>query len=1740
MTPPLQTPGRETQNRIGEAYSKLPLSFEANRGQTDKRVNFLARGQGYSLFLTPTEAVLALKKPIGTSADGAASVTFEESDAKGVRLKGLMSPPSRQVSETSLRLKLSGANSAPQVAGVEELPGTTNYFIGNDARKWTKNVESYAKVKYKDVYPGIDVVYYGNQRQLEYDFVVAPGSDPSNIRLDFVGADQIRVDAAGQLVLRLGDEEVRQHKPFIYQEVDGMRREIAGRYTLDDARQVGFEVAPYDASRPLVIDPILVYSTYLGGLSGDNANAIAVDASGNAYVTGATTSLTFPTVNPVQGVSGSGADIFVLKLNPTGTAFIFSTYLGGSINESANGIALDPGGNIYLTGNTNSFNFPTANAPFQAAKAGGTSAFFRSTDNAQTWNPASADLTAPTVMIIAPHPTDPSIVLAGAITGGAAVYKSIDGGVNWVPSNVGLQGVRQTEGLVYDPVNPSNVYVGIGGNAARVFKSVDGGISWSETSTGLPPTGRLENLAIDPNNPSTLYVGLVGSGNTQNDSGGVYKSTNGGQSWSAVNNGLQCSFCLGRVQSVYALAVDTRTSTVYLNASEGVFKSTDGVNWAATGLNNPGTESVGDANSLAINVNTNPSTIYVSRGNDGVYKSTNGQNFTPINNGLAPAATRLMCGITFDHRTTPTTLYAGDLGNGVYKSTDDGLNWSPANLNNGRAFSVILDTKTTPGRLYAGLSTGLDAFVTRLNSTGSLITYSTYLGGSAQGQALSSDDTGLAVAADANGNFYVTGQTSTGSFPILNALQSTPSDFSTAFLTKFNSFGASVYSTYLGGTVDSFAGTFVQNAGRGVTVDAGGNVYVTGDTTAANFPTANPRQATLNGFRDAFVTVYNPTGTAYLFSTYLGGGGSDVGRAVAVDTSSNILVAGDTNSSNFPVTNALQSASGGGQDAFVTKYSASGASYLFSTYLGGSSTDIVRGIAVDTSGNIYAAGDTLSANFPLANPLQTASSGGQDVFVSKLNSTGSAFIFSTYLGGNNNDVGTGIAANASGRAYVSGITSSINFPTANPRQALSGGATDAFVTAIDTAPNVTLAILSGRITNPAGTGVPEVNVSLSGAGSQTIKTDASGFYAFTVVTGRSYTVLPTSPYFDFTPSRVDIPNVTASMTFNFAVVPAATPTPTPPLQDDFNGAQRDPTRWNLGTLTQPAAAFDPQVSVVQQGGQLVITPRDGAPGASFNGYVSVKAFDLTNGQASVEVPRVAQGASAQTSFAVGSDTLNNYRFVVMTVASAPQSVRALLAARFGGWEKLDAEMLVLVFQVRINGVVTQQAIPYDPVQFRYWRFRHDPPQRSILFETSPDNAAYVERFRKVLEKEVTALAVELSAGTTAPTTGTSNAIFDNLSLISGSAQFAAGEFSVSEGVGSAQITVTRAGNVAGSPATLTYQTTDTDTFTVGCFDAAGSKGSAYARCDFATTIGALSFGVGEISKTLTVPIIDDGFAEGAETFDLKLVNATGASLGAPSLIRVTIQDNDAAGAANPVVTSFPFFVRQQYLDFLSREPDQDGLNAWLRVLNGCANPNAPPNVPSGCDRIFVSGEGFFRSVEFQLKGFYVFRFYKVAFSRLPEYTEIVADMSFVAGQTAEEVYARKAQLATLITQRQEFADLYGALTNAQYVNLLLSRYGLTQITTPDPAHPDDAAKVTLTAAELINRLNTNALSRAQVLRAIADSDAVSAKEFNNAFVGMQYYGYLRRKPDQSGFDAWLRVLQAGNVRTMVDGFLNSV
>jgi hypothetical protein len=356
-------PSTEVRARAQEAYARIEMSFEENRGQTADEVKFLARGGGYTLFLTGTEAVFVLARRSDAKTEDRQRERLISGDVAASASEVEPSEP-----PAVLRMKLEGANPRPTVSGLNELEGKVNYFIGNDPEKWHTEIPTFGRVRYEEVYQGVGMVYYGNQRQLEYDFVVAPGADYKQIALKFDGADGVELDSgSGDLLLRVGDEVIRQHRPVVYQEVNGERQEIESGYVLKGAGRVEFAVGQYDASKPLVIDPVLAYSTYLGRGADDRGNGIAVDAAGNAYVTGSTTSTDFPTTPGAFDTSANAGDVFVTKLNAAGSALAYSTYLGGSDGEVAFGVAVDAAGNAYVAGQTSSTDFPTTPGAFDTS-----------------------------------------------------------------------------------------------------------------------------------------------------------------------------------------------------------------------------------------------------------------------------------------------------------------------------------------------------------------------------------------------------------------------------------------------------------------------------------------------------------------------------------------------------------------------------------------------------------------------------------------------------------------------------------------------------------------------------------------------------------------------------------------------------------------------------------------------------------------------------------------------------------------------------------------------------------------------------------------------------------------------------------------------------------------------------------------------------------------------------------------------------------------------------------------------------------------------------------------------------------------------------------------------------------------------------------------------------------------------------------------------------------------------------
>ena len=355
--------GSGMRARVAGEYGRLPLAFVPNRGQFARRARFVARGAGYTLFLTGRGATFSL----------AVRGSRAEASRRSTRT---LSPSARAGRMVGVSLGLVGASRRVRVSGVDRLPGTVNYLVGRDRARWHTGIATVSRVRYGRVWPGIDAVFYGRQGRLEYDFDVAPGADPGRIGLSFGGAQRPRVDRAGALVLNTPAGRLRESAPVAYQTVGGRRVPVRSRYELGRGGVARVALGGYDHSRRLVIDPALDYSTYVGGSGFELGNAIAVDSTGAAYITGYTGSTDFPTTaGAYQTINRGSPDVFVTKLSPGGTALAYSTYLGGSNVETGQGIAVDSTGAAYITGYAGPTDFPTTAGAYQPTSGGAQDAF---------------------------------------------------------------------------------------------------------------------------------------------------------------------------------------------------------------------------------------------------------------------------------------------------------------------------------------------------------------------------------------------------------------------------------------------------------------------------------------------------------------------------------------------------------------------------------------------------------------------------------------------------------------------------------------------------------------------------------------------------------------------------------------------------------------------------------------------------------------------------------------------------------------------------------------------------------------------------------------------------------------------------------------------------------------------------------------------------------------------------------------------------------------------------------------------------------------------------------------------------------------------------------------------------------------------------------------------------------------------------------------------------------------------
>jgi hypothetical protein len=734
---------KPSAEQIGAQYGRLPLSFRANLGQTAPEVQFLSQGAGYELFLTRQDAVLALQSGGSVRATRRNRAPY----AKALR-------DARRTQKTSvLRVHFEGANSAAEVRGVDRLPGRTDYFIGNDPKNWRTEVPSYSRVAYQGIYSGVDAVFYGNQRQLEYDFIVAPGADPKQIALDVQGAKTLKLDANGNLVMGVSRGDVRLLKPVIYQEANGERREIAGNYEITGERRVTFSIGNYEKNERLVIDPVLDYSTYLGGgpanqFGIDTAFGIAVDSSGDAYVTGQTFSTSFPTTaataytpGPLGAGNNPNGAVFVTELNPGGTSEVYSTYLIGTDTEGDYGlaIALDPSGKIYVAGQTFSTEFPTTTNAAETSP----------TNPATVINVGTAFLSK-----IDPTMSGSNSLVYSSYLGGSggdfadAVAADASGNAylaGETRSSDFLTAITSATGYQTSNVDTTfgvaflvRVNTGLSGSNSLIYSTYLGG-NGANAATGFGYGDDAYGIAVDSSNNAYLAGGTTSTN---------FPTLNGLQSGPNAGNTLEEGF-VSQIDTTTTGAGSLKYST-YLG---------------------------GQVEDLSTAIVLGPSNVAYVTGftQSSQFPTTPGAYVSPAVSAGVAFVTLLDTTKSGNASLKYSALVggsSGDSANGI--ATDSAGNAYVAGVTGSSNFPITSAAYQTGNNNASG--TG---FLFELNPGGNGnadLLYSTYFGGSGPG-----GDTAFGIAVDSGNNAYIAGQTgSTSNFPIY------PTTVFQTTLTKFD------------------------------------------------------------------------------------------------------------------------------------------------------------------------------------------------------------------------------------------------------------------------------------------------------------------------------------------------------------------------------------------------------------------------------------------------------------------------------------------------------------------------------------------------------------------------------------------------------------------------------------------------------------------------------------------------------------------------------------------------------------------------------------------------------------------------------------------------------------------------------------------------------------------------------------------------------------------------------------------
>jgi photosystem II stability/assembly factor-like uncharacterized protein len=1466
--------------RRAVAYGQIPLHFEPNQGQADRSARFITVGSGYAIALAPGESILKLASSQGEPG-------FE------------------------LRTTLVGATVEARLEGRDPLSGRSNYFIGNDPKRWQTRIPHYGRVACEGVYPGIDVVYYGNQRQIEHDFVVAPGADPTRIRLDIAGATSVRIDDGGDLVLTAAGREVVQRAPVLYQEAGQGRQAVRGRYVLRGRHEVGFEVGDYDRTRPLVIDPVLVFSTYVGGNAYDWGHGIVVDSTGAAYVVGTTLSTDFRLVSPVEPLPTQEWNVFVAKLDPTGTSFVYSTLLGGSGGSNGAGIAVDSNGSAYVTGDTGAMDFPLQDP------------------------------------IFGPAPTNQTFVTKLDQTGGGLVYSTFLGGSS---SDV-------ASGIAVDPTGAA--YVTGTTNSwdyptLNAFRTTYGGFpdpqygQYDGFLTKINPAGnalvystyfggsdvdRSRGVAADAQG-NAIIVGTTGSADlpvqaaVQSHLGGtaIYKSLNGGATWAPSGTGLDA-------RRVYAICVDPANANLVLaGTSRGLYRSTDG---GATWTRHP-TLSFGSVMDV-VAIAGSPTRFLAASSGTVLWQSTDGgATWSAVLNGSYPLPGTFLTKIAKSPATTQRLYAAASGGDAMYRSTDGGATWTQASSFPGSAEQSDFRTSTVavdasdPGTVYSALNHGLiykttDGGDTWTLSSNGIPTTPPFVGHIVSLAAHPSLPGTVFAGTEVHGVYRsVDGG---NSWTAIRQPPETSPDYN-VYALAFS--GGSPAALYAAATRGLYKSTDLGNSWSRV-LDIAYTAHLGASIRAVAADPAHPAVvfAGLELSPDAFVAKFDPVG-GLVYATYLGGKGDDSANGVAIDGDGAAYLTGSTGSSDFPTQAAYQSSFHGSTDAFVTKLDPSGATAVYSTYLGGSTVDDGNGITVDDEHRAYVVGDTQSQDFPQSNPLQAGpGSSMSQAFLTRLDPDGSTTTFSTTIGGwtgqanaSPMSLATGVAVDSAGGVYVAGTTTTVDFPAACGPQPLNpiGGTYDAFVLKVGDptrTANLAVTVDDGRSMVVRGD-MPTFTIQVFNLGPDDVPSATvtnilpaasleKATWTCAAVGGAACTAQGTGEIHD----GIVIP-VGGLVTYQVtATIPFSAP------QQDI-----------LETVSvQGCGVDDPDSSNNRY------TDRDSLLGPSFAvSDVSVIEGDSGTRTATVTVSHTgiaypytidyttADGtASAGADYVAASGTLTFPNDATSSEIAIPVKGDVLAEGDERFFVRISNPMIGVIY--RGQGAVTivddDFAGTFDLAAGIYSIPEYAGKATVSVRRTGSNAAGATVHYATIdgsatADSDYTGVRGTLTFGAnvglqsfTIPILNDARAEGPETVLVSlsspggpgatlgpqrsavvtivdddhaGQVQFAAARYDVSESAPSAAITVVRSGTAG--PATVDYSTAD---------------GSAVQGSDYGAVSGTLVFAAGEVVKTFVVPVIEDGLAEGLETLSVQLGNPTGGlTLGPRASATLAIAEDEPA------------------------------------------------------------------------------------------------------------------------------------------------------------------------------------------------------------------------------------------------------